>query len=517
MEQVNTIHEVLSLTHRLGIKLWVEADRLCYEAPKSALTPELRAQLRMHKAAIMAFLCQENPAVNSESTPSSSKRYLPPSFAQERFWYYQKFNPTGCFFNVPLGFRLTGKLDVAALTRSFNAIIRRHELLRTTLQEVDDSLMQVVAPAATVNMSVMDLQGMPKAVQSDEVKRLIREDMQRPFDLSKDYVLRVTLMQLEEESHILFFCLYRYIVEDRSLGVLFRELGLHYAAFIAGKLTSLPLPPLQYANYAQWERQALTSEGLESKLDYWRQWFAEGEPPPLSLPTDRPIPEVQTFRAGMVGYEMAPDLTQALKTLSQQTGTTLFMAILATYATLLSRLSGCEDIVVGAPFANCNHWMLEPLIGTIGDIMALRIDLGGNPNFLMLLTRVREVVLDTIRHQEVPFEQVAKLLHPNRQRQDPLFRVILSFLMEAPGEQLQLPGLTVTLMEIEEVLMRPDLTLVVWEERLPSGTSIRGFWQYKKDLFEAETIARLSKQFRSLCAAIATHPTQSVRELPVVQ
>ena len=141
MEQVDTLHEVLSLTQRLGIKLWVEADRLCYEAPKSALTPELRAQLRMHKAAIMAFLCHENPAINSESTPGSSKRYLPPSFAQERFWYYQKFNPTDCFFNVPLGFRLTGKLDVAALTRSFHAIIRRHELLRTTLQEVDGSLM----------------------------------------------------------------------------------------------------------------------------------------------------------------------------------------------------------------------------------------------------------------------------------------------------------------------------------------------------------------------------------------
>jgi hypothetical protein len=517
MEQISTLHEVLSLTQRLGIKLWVEADRLCYEAPKSTLTPELRAQLRRHKAAIMALLCHEDPAFNSESKPSSGKRYFPSSFEQQHFWSYQQFNPTDCFYNVPLSFRLVGKLDVAALTQSFNTIIRRHELLRTTLQEVDGSLMQVAAPAATVNMSVVDLQGLPEKVQSDEVKRLIREDMQRPFDLSKEYVLRVTLMQLEEESHILFFCLYRYIVEDRSLGVLFRELGLHYAAFIAGKPASLPPLPMQYADYAQWERQVLTSEVLESTLDYWRQWFAKGDPPPLSLPTDRPVPEVQTFCAGMVGYEMAPDLTQALKTLSQQTGTTLFMTILTACATLLSRLSGCEDIVVGAPFANRNHWRLEPLIGTIGKMLVLRMDLSGDPNFLTLLIQVREVVLEAILHQEAPFEQVAKLLHPNRQRQDPLFRVILSFLMEAPGEQLQLPGLTVTLMETEEVLMRPDLTLVVWEERLSSGTSIRGFWQYKKDLFEAETIARLSKNFRSLCAAIATHPTQSVRELPLVQ
>lgn len=378
---------MLSLARRLGIKLWVEADHLCYEAPKGTMSLELRAQLRRHRAALIAFLCHETPAVPSEDTADSSQRYRPPSFAQERFWFYQKRNPTGCFFNVPLGFRLTGKLEVPALTHSLNAIMRRHELLRTTLREVDGSLKQVVAPAATVNLSVVDLQGWPEEAQSGEVSRLTRADMQRPFDLSKEYVLRVTLIRLERESHILFFCLYRYIVEDRSLGVFFREQALHYEAFIAGKPAALPLLPMQYADYAQWERRALTPEVLEGTIDYWRQWFAKGAPPPMSLAAARSTPAAQTFRAGMVRFELAPDAAQAVKTLGQQTGTTLFMAILAVYAIILSHLSGRDDIVVGVPFANRNHPRLEPLIGTIGDIMALRIDFGGDPNFLTLLTR----------------------------------------------------------------------------------------------------------------------------------
>ena len=334
--------------------------------------------------------------------------------------------------------------------------------------------------------------------------------MERPFDLVAGPLWRVTLMKLAAEEHILLLCMHHINIDDVSLGLLFRELRLLYAAFIADKPSPLPPLPAQYIDYAQWQRQHLTPSLLAARLEYWRQWLAE-EPPPLTLPTDHPRPDQPSFHAGTVWFQIPPELTQALKNLSQQANSTLFMTVLTALASLLYRYSGQETIVVGAPAIRREQWQFEPIIGRIGGMLALRIDLSGNATFRELLQRVQQAVLTAITHQDVPFEQFAKTLQPERKHKNPLFRVLISYLTESPRAQLKLPGLAVTLIEKETVLMRPDLGLIIWEEKTVAGPSLQGWWQYKKDLFAAETLSQMAQDFQQVLAALATDPSQSIR------
>jgi amino acid adenylation domain-containing protein len=448
-----------------------------------------------------------------EITKSSNtdNSYFPPSFLQERFYFYQKF---GSFYHLPNYFRLTGPLNVAVLEKSFNEIIRRHSILRTTLQQVNGSLMQVVAPVATVNMSVVQLQSMPEDTQLKEIEKLIDQEKQRQVTLDKDPWLRVMLLKLGEQSHILLLCMHMLISTERSTEIVLQELSVLYEAFLTNKPSPLAPLPLQYGDYTLTQRQSLTPEVLQAKRNYWQQWL-NLEPPLLPLPTDRPLPSIQTFRADTLKCQLSPDLSVKLKTLSQKNQVTLFATILAAFATLLYYHSGTEDIVIGVPATNRNHSKFESLIGDFGLMLMPRINLKGNPSFNELLNRVRQEMLSVMANQDVPFEQLAKTLQLERQRNQRFFRVYLDFLHETPKEELKLSDLTVTSLPIQESMARVDLGLLIWQENTASGTSIQVWWRYKKDLFENQTIARMAKNFETLLEAIVTTPDLSISNFPL--
>jgi hypothetical protein len=509
MELITTPETLLTHLDLLDIKLWLDGERLRYSAPPGALTPDLRAQLQTHKSELIALLRSRQP----EAAPRTEARTAPPSFAQRHFWSLQQLNPTECFYNVPFGFHLRGKLDATLLRQSFNEIIRRHELLRTTLQPIDGAPMQVVVPTGEADMTIIDLQASPPEAQADEVNRVVQAEVQRPFDLAGESCLRVRLLRLGAEAHILLLCIHNIAVDNRSVSALLKEVTAHYTAFLAGEATT-PLPPLpmQYADYAR-RQQALLSTGMETRLAYWREWFARGEPPSSLLPATTALPAAPTFRAATVWYRLSPERTRRIKSLGQRTGVTLYTTTLAAYAVLIYRHSRSADVVIGTPFANRNHWRLEPLIGSTLDIIALRFDLTGNPDVSTLLARVRETVLAAIAHQDVPFAAIAPILEPDRKRNGPLFRALFSFLEEAPCDQLTLPDVTVTFIKLDNGVMRPDLILAVWEEQATTGAALGGYWQYKQDLYDAEMAAQMIHQFQALLASMADDPTQTLDAL----
>lgn len=507
MDAITTPEALLTRLDQLDIKLWLDGERLRYSAPTGALAPDLRAQLQEHKSTLMALLS----GGRTESVPRTET--APASFAQRHFWSLQQSAPTECFYNVPFGFRLSGKLDAALLRRSFDAIIRRHELLRTTLQPIDGALMQVIAPAGEIDMTVIDLQALPPEAQAGEINRVVQAEVQRPFDLGSGWCLRVRLLRLNADEHILLLCIHNIAVENRSMSALLKELTAHYTALLEGRET-IPLPPLpmQYADYAR-RQQALLSTGMETRLTYWRAWFTKGEPPSSLRPAGTDRPAAPTFRAATVWYRLSPERTRRIKSLAQRTGITLYTTALAAYAVLIYRHSRSTDVVIGTPFANRNDWRLEPLIGSTLDIIALRLDLAGNPDVSTLLARVRETVLAALAHQDVPFAAIAPILEPDRKRTGPLFRALFSFLEEAPCDQLMLPGTTVTFMKLDNEVMRPDLILAAWEEQAATGASLGGYWQYKLDLYGVEVAERMIHEFQALLASMADDPTQTLDAL----
>ncbi len=328
-------------------------------------------------------------------------------------------------------------------------------------------------------------------------------------------LLRTTLIRLGEESHVLGLCLHHIIIDGGSIGIFLEELGVLYSAFISGKASPLPDLPIQYADFVHWQQQSLTPEALETRHSYWEQWLAE-EPPPLELPTERPLPAVETFQSGSEWSHFSPDLIQELKSLSQQAGSTLFTTILAAFATLLYRYNGAKEIVVGVPFGARSHHQLEALIGVFTNgTFPRRIDIRGNPGFSELLERVGQVNLSALANCDVPLEHLLKSLQPKRDlSQNPLCRVLLNLLPGRPEEELKLSGLTITPLQ-PEGLIRRDLILNIQQKETPAGTALHGWWRYKRDLFEADTIAGMAENFQTLLEAIVANPEQSVNEIPL--
>ncbi|MCW5211362.1 amino acid adenylation domain-containing protein [Desulfobulbus sp. TB] len=440
---------------------------------------------------------------------------IPLSFIQERMWVHQTLRPSICFYNISCLFQLTGKLDIAILRQSFNEIINRHEILRTTFPKVDGSPVQSIAPASTINISIKDLQGLSEKARSDEVERLVKEVQHHPFDVFKGPLLRVMLMRLEEQSHVLFFGTHHIIFDMMSGDIFFKELCLFYETILSGKSSPLPALPIQYANYAVWQHRSMTPEARETKLNYWKQWLANGEPPPLAFPSDKHLP-APTFRAGAVHYQLPSELTEKLKSLSRRTGITLFTTMLTTLTVLLYRYSGCQDIVVGSPFANRNHWKLEQLIGYIGNSLLLRIEISENSGFSDLLSQVQQVVLEAITNQDLPFDQMEKILSPESKRDAPLSKTFISFFPEAPIEKFEFSDITMRSMPLEPLVTGLDLFLIIWEKKTPSETFLQGFWRYNKDIFDAKTVVRMTENFQAVLEAVVTEPSLSVEELPML-
>jgi aspartate racemase len=484
-----------------GVQLWVEDDELCYQAPQGALSPARREELSALKAEIVALLTQQKT------------KYSFPSFAQQRLWFLDQLEPGNPFYNMPAAIRLTGQLNVAALDQSLNEIVRRHQTLRTTFPTIEGLPLQVIAPAQPLTLPTVDLQASRKSEQEASVRWLAREEARRPFDLARGPLFRTKLLRLGEEEHVLLVGMHHIVSDGWSMGVFWRELRALYNAFCVGKPSPLAELPIQYADYAIWQRGWLQGEVLDKQLGYWKRQLADVAA--LELPTDRPRPPVQTYRGARQSLTLPKSLTEALRELSRREGVTLFMTLLAAFQTLLHRYTGQDDVVVGSPIAGRTQAETEGLIGLFANTLVMCGDLSGDPTFRELLGRVQEVALAAHAHQDLPFEKLVEELKPERDTsRSPLFQVafVLQNPPRSPRQARKLAGLKLTQLEVGSETAKFDLTLSMIEG--PAG--LKGWVEYNTDLFDSSTIDRMLGHFRMLLKGVVANREQRLSELPLL-
>jgi amino acid adenylation domain-containing protein len=506
---MKSIETFLSDLANQDIKLWMDGDRLRCNAPQGVITPDIQTELKNRKAEIIQFLDQlgsEEQVSPRTILPIARDTQLPLSFAQARLWFlYQLEGATGTY-NMTGALSLSGSLQVEALKQALGAIIQRHEPLRTSFQPIDGVPVQVIDPKPIWELSIVNLAG-----KEAEAEKLAQAEAQTPFDLTKSPLLRVTLLKLQPEKHILLINMHHIISDGWSIGVFVRELSHLYGAFVAGEKPTLADLPIQYADFAVWQRQWLQGKVLAAQLEYWKRQLADA-PPLLELPTDRPRPAIQTFQGKTERFQLDSKLTQQLKALSQQSGCTLFMTLLAAFGVVLSCYSGQTDIVIGSAIANRNRREIEGLIGFFVNTLALRLDLSEKPSFAAFLKQVQAVTQDAYEHQDLPFEMLVEELQLERKLdRNPLVQVMFA-LQNAANEAWNLPGLTIAEMSWELDPARFDLEVHLSEV----DNGIAGFCCYNIDLFDGTTIARLLQHFQNILKAIIANPQQSVSLLPLL-
>ena len=443
--------------------------------------------------------------------PRPRDAQLPLSYAQTRLWFLDQFDPNSSFYNIPTALRLVGTLNVAALERSLQEIIARHEALRTNFITVDGQANQVIQTLPNWTVSIVDLQHLPLSEKEIAAQQLVQQQATQPFDLVRLALVRSTLVVLSETEHIFLMCIHHIVSDGWSMSVFVSELAALYNAYSQGEQSPLTPLTIQYGDFAIWQREWLQGEVLQTQLSYWEQQLKDA-PALLVLPTDRPRPAVQTFAGATQEFALPIELTQKLTKLSQEQGCTLFMTLLAAYDTLLYRYTEQEDILVGTPIANRDHSEIEGLIGFFVNTLVLRTDLSGNPSFNELLGRVRQMAMEAYSHQDLPFEMLVETLHPERDlSHSPLFQV--DFLLQNdPLSQVELTGLTATLLPIESTTAKFDLTLAMSN----TATGLVGVFEYNTDLFDGTTIERVVGHFVTLLEAIVANPQQHIAELPML-
>ena len=436
---------------------------------------------------------------------------IPLSFAQARLWFLDQLQPNSAFYNIPTALRLSGQLNVTALESNINEIIRRHEALRTNFTTIEGQPIQVIASTLELKLLFVDLQNLPFDEREVEAQRLATNEAQQPFDLEREPLVRVMVLQLGSSEYVFLLIVHHIIFDGWSTGVFIRELAALYEAKCTGKPLILPELPVQYADFAVWQRHWLTGEVLETQLNYWKQQLKDA-PTLLELPTDRLRPAVQTFRGTHQYIALSLELSEALAELSKGTGVTLFMTLYAAFVTLLYRYTGSDDIVIGTPVANRTPQEIEGLIGFFVNTLALRTDLSGNPIFEQLLRRVREVALQAYTHQDLPFEQLVEALQPERSlSHTPLFQVMFA-LDDALVPSMDLLDLTVSSYSVESGTTKFDLTLSMKN----TASGLIGEWEYNSDLFDATTIERMAEHLQTLLEGIVANPEQRISELPLL-
>jgi amino acid adenylation domain-containing protein len=433
---------------------------------------------------------------------------LPLSFAQQRLWFIDQLQPGSIFYNISTAIRLEGSLHVGTLEQTLTEITRRHEVLRTSFATVDGKASLTIAPLDSFALKVVDLSGLEQAAREAGLERLLNEEPRRPFELARGPLLRATLVKLEAETHAVLFTIHHIISDGWSLQLLVREVATLYQAFASGNPSSLPELPLQYVDFAAWQRQVLQGETLENLLAYWREQLA-GAPATLNLPLARTRPAVQGFSGAARAQSLPASLSDALKALSHEEGVTLFMILLAGFEVFLHRQTGQEDLILGTPITNRSHVELEGLIGFFSNSLVLRADLSGNPTFRELLARVRETALAAYAHQDLPFDKLVEELRPDRNlSHNPLFQV--AFTLDNPTSQsLALTGLTLSPIGAESNTVQLDLIL----HMVDTGKELFSSLQYSTDLFDEAMIAQMLDDFETLLQEIVTNPDLRLREL----
>ncbi|HEX2190628.1 MAG TPA: condensation domain-containing protein, partial [Longimicrobiaceae bacterium] len=435
---------------------------------------------------------------------------LPVSFAQQRLWLVHQLEPESPAYNMAVALRLRGRLDAGVLRRSLDALVRRHESLRTVFAVRGGQPVQVVREAGAAALRVADLRGLPRSAREEAAADLALRESLRPFDLAEGPLFRTTLLRLDEEEWGLLVGLHHVVSDGWSMGVLVAELSEVYDALTAGRGPELAELPVQYADYAVWQREHLSGETLERQLAWWADRL-RGAPPLLELPTDRPRTPLQDPRGASRAFRLPAATSREVRELARREGATLFMALLAAWQTVLARWSGQEDVSVGTPVAGRTRAELEGLIGFFVNTLVLRADLSGDPGFRTLLGRVRDATLGAFAHQEVPFERLVEELAPERSlTHAPLFQTMFA-LQNLDGGELRLGALEMEPLAPAGEVAKFDLELQVAED----GEALAGTLVFRTALFDAATAERMLDHFQVLLAGIAADPDACVRELPL--
>ncbi|MET0398231.1 MAG: amino acid adenylation domain-containing protein, partial [Longimicrobiaceae bacterium] len=436
------------------------------------------------------------------------------SFAQQRLWVVDRMEPDSAAYNMPFALRLRGALDVAALRASLDALVRRHETLRTTFAEEGGVPVQVIHPSAPLELAQLDLRGLPGAERETEAGRLAAGEALLPFDLARGPLLRSTLLRLDDDDHVLCFTMHHVVTDGWSMDVLVREISALYAAFSSGEELRLAELPVQYADFAVWQREWLSGDVLDEQIGYWKEALA-GAPPLLGISVDRPRSAAQGTRAGMHGFALPDSVAAGLRELSRREGATLFMTLLAAWQTLLGRYAGQEDVVVGTPIAGRTRVELEGLIGFFVNMLPLRGDLADDPTWTELLGRVRETALGAYAHQHLPFERLVDELAVERSLTHTAVFQALFALNRAGARDERLSLGTVRLEPFGDA---PEETKFDLSLRMLDGADgLAGALLFRAALFEAETAARMAGHLQVLLESMAAHPGQRLSEVPLLR
>lgn len=445
-------------------------------------------------------------------TPAERREPLALSFAQQRLWFLSQMEPEGWSYNLPFALRLSGSLDVDALSYSFEQVIARHETLRTTFHESAGEPVQVIGSVEEFVLPLDDLSGLTEDRREEAVREAASTEVRRPFLLDQDRPIRARLLRLAEREHVLLVTLHHIAADAWSMTLLANEVAVFYQSRVGHSAdTALPPLPVQYADFARWQRQWLQGPVLDAHLAYWKQRLGVN-PPVLKLPTDRPRPTAQTFRGARHTFTVPAKEADRLRALSRQQGVTLFMTLLAAFNTLLFLTTGQEDILVGTDVANRNREETEGLVGFFVNLLPLRSYLGGDPSFLELLAQVRQTALEAYAHQDLPFEKIVEALKLKRDLGgNPLVQALL-VLQNVPPPSMELPGLEVRALEFESEVARFDLGLFMED----AEEGLTGLWKYSTDLFDASTIAVLSERFVTLLGNVAAHPEKNLSAMEIL-
>ncbi|HVR95833.1 MAG TPA: amino acid adenylation domain-containing protein, partial [Thermoanaerobaculia bacterium] len=496
-------HSLLAIqvVSRLRAATGVELElRALFEAPTVARLA------RWIEEALARGERDERPALARLSHGGSA----PLSFAQERLWFFQQLEPAGAAYNQPVALLATGRLAPQALAASLGELMRRHEVLRSAFVEIAGEVRQVVTPLRP-DLPCVDLQALPAPLRVLEQQRLRREEARRPFDLARGPVVRTTLVRLGETEHVLLLTLHHIASDGWSRSVMVREISALYPALAAGETLGMPELPFQYADFAAWQRRWLNTERLSRLLAYWRGQLA-GAPPALELPTDHPRSSMLLSRGGRMPVALGKPTSEGARRLAREHGATIFMTMLAAFEVLLHRLSGEQDLVVGIPVANRDQPEIEGLIGLFVNSLALRTRVEGCASLTDLLQRVRATVLAAAAHQDLPFEKLVEDLQPAREIvRSPVFQVMFAFDEWSSVESLALPGLTLSVLDDAPTAAIFDLGLDLAHG--PAG--LEGALEYRADLFDRTTAARMAAQFRTLVEAAVAQPDVGIEDLPL--
>jgi amino acid adenylation domain-containing protein len=441
-----------------------------------------------------------------------TKDPVPLSFAQQRLWTLDQLVPNNPFYNMPYAFRLEGKFNIQIFRESLDEIVRRHESLRTTFTLMDDQPLQVIAEELKIKVKIIDLQGLSPEEQLAEAQRLAGEEAGKPFNLEQGPLLRTTLVKLNHSQHVLLLTMHHIISDGWSMEIFIREMAGLITAFSQGKPSPLPPLPIQYPDFALWQRQRLQGEVLQKQLSYWKKHLG-GQLPVLELPFDHQRPAVQTFQGTQKEFHLTETLSENIVQFTRQQRCSLFMTLQAAFNILLYRYSGQDDIMVGSPIANRNQPELERLIGFFANTLVFRTDLSGNPTFLQLLAQIRQFTSGAFDNQDLPFEKLIEEFQPDRyMSHTPIFQVMFNFQNTPTETTLSSPNFTVDPLEVHNETSKFDL----WVSMSRWDNILRGTIEYSTDIFEEPTITRLIQHLKTLLSGIVENPDQTINELPLL-